>query len=665
MQNRLFDYSGNKIACIVISVLAFIVYIITAYANYGYHHADELFQIIEYAGLKSGTFTPLVAWEYDVQIRPMLQPAICLAFLELFAMLSVSDPYVQALVMRLFAAVISFVAILIFVRTTSSRIRNPRHRTVYLALSLLMWYVPYIACRFSSETFGAVFLMFAMSIYFSQKEGLAYRILLGVCLALSFIFRFQMGLAIFGFGLWALLIDKRGWKYFVVPVLSFAVAYLLLGIGVDSWFYGDFVFAPYKYVKVNAEVSADRFGSSPWWFYLYNLVSYPSYFVGIPLALAIIYLLVRNPKNPYLWCFIPFLIVHSLIAHKEIRFLFPMAFLIPPMLMSVYELLNLKFDGRKIWKFANNVLLLIFTMVNVVGLAANMTKSAGYQKFYLAKYINDNLKGKEVNIIHGPDSNPYGHFGAISGFYRNDHATMRKFTNIYGMGTLLRPGAENFFTCRKCDLESMICVGEFEGRNPFDVLKDLGYEYQSQSIPKLTERICEYYSGFDTGMVLYVFKYVGDKYGLDKSDFKKAAFYYNDCENSEWGQSQTLTSEKYYSASHSSVVYVDSRYGVTLEDSVRNVSWAKHISVTLQVYQIEEIRNPCLALEILDDSGKKENLWYSRRIIDSTHKTDEWVGIVMNFDLPDDFSGYTRFKIYPFNPIESPVYFDDILIVFY
>jgi len=147
--------------------------------------------------------------------------------------------------------------------------------------------------------------------------------------------------------------------------------------------------------------------------------------------------------------------------------------------------------------------------------------------------------------------------------------------------------------------------------------------------------------------------------------FKKAVFYYNDCENSEWGEPQTITSEKYYSGTHSSVVYADSRFGVTLEDSIKNISWAKHLSVVLQVYQTEVIRDPCLAYEILDDKGKKEKVWESRKIIDMTKKTNEWVNVAMDFELPDDFCEYTTLKIYPFNPIEAPVYFDDIFIVIY
>jgi len=661
MQNRVL--SGCKTSNIIIYVLSFVIFMITAVVNYGYHHADELFQIIEYAGIKSGTFTPLVAWEYDVQIRPMLQPALCLCFLKFFASISVKDPFVQAMVMRLFTALISYFAIVLFVKNTSRKISSERLRTIYLAASLLLWFIPYIACRFSSETFGGVFLLLAMAIYFSEKERAVNKILMGLCFALSFIFRFQMGLAIFGFVLWALIIDKKSLRYFVVPIVSFVVAYILLGIGVDSWFYGDFVFAPYKYVKVNLEVSAAKFGSEPWWFFLYNLLSYPSYFVGIPLAAAIIYLIIRNPKNPYLWCLIPFFVVHSMIEHKEVRFLFPMAFLVPAIFMSVIERFEQKWKEKRLWNITFYVCLSAFALINVIGLGANMSKSAGYQKFYLAKYINDNLNGEQVNIIHGPDSNPYGPFGAISGFYKNENATMHSFTNIYGIDLLLRQDAINFFTCRKCDLEKLVCVGEFTGRNPFEVLQELGFEYHSQSIPKLTEKICNNYSGFDTGMVLYVFKYVGKNYGLDKSKYKHATFYYSDCESVTNENQPSITTEVCYSGNHSSLAYKDNPYGVKFEDSVSNVYDAKRLTIVMQVYQTEENVDACIAFEMV--KTEEDKIWCSEKIINKTKRTNQWVNIVIDFYLPDNFNEYSKFKLYFYNPVESKSYCDDVFAVFY
>ena len=653
MQNSLFNYSENRKTCIIISVLAFAIYIVTAYANYGFHHADELFQIIEYAGIKSETFTPYVAWEYDAQIRPMLQPTICLAFLKFFAKLSVTDPFVISMAMRMFAATLSFVTILLFVRSTAARIQNIRHRTIYLALSLLLWFLPYIACRFSSETFGAAFFLLALAAYFSGKRSVLSRVLFGFCLALSFIFRFQMGIAIFGFGLWALIIDKRNWKYFVVPVASFAVTYLVLGVGIDSWYYGEFVFTPYKYFN---EVGAGKFDSEPWWFFLYNLVSYPSYFIGIPLAAAIAYLLVRNPKNPYLWCFIPFLIVHSIIAHKEVRFLFPMAFLFPAMLMSAFEQIDKRFDGKRFWKIVCYVLAFAFVVTNGVGLGINMTKSAGQQTCYLAKYIRDKHKDEKVNIIHGWYSNPYGPYGGISGFYRNENATMQKFNNIYGLRMLLKTDAVNFFTCRKCDLENMICVGEFAESNPFDVLKNMGFEFVSQSMPKFAERICQYYSGFDDCDVLYVFKYVGGEYKPKSSDYKEAVLFYSDCE-------QGGVSEMAYSGNSSSLVYGEKCYSMTIDDSISKLNDVKKLSVSMFLYQMDAVPDACVVFEMLGDEEKK--LWNVVKTVDITSKTNQWVNITADFGMPDNYKEYSRFKVYLYNPTETPVYCDDIFAVFY
>ncbi|MBO7481599.1 MAG: hypothetical protein J6T63_05755 [Bacteroidales bacterium] len=660
MLNKLFPYSDRKILCLVISVLAFAVYVVTAVANYGFHHADELFQIIELAGIKSGTFTPYIAWEYEAQIRPMLQPTICLVFLKFFAMLSVTDPFVISLAMRMFAAILSFAAILLFVRSTAAQIQNTRHRIVFLALSLLLWYMPYIACRFSSETFGATFFLFSLAIYFSEKRSVLSRVLFGFCVALSFIFRYQMGIAIFGFGLWALIIDKRNWRYFVVPAVSFAVAYLVLGVGIDSWFYGEFVFTPYKYFN---EVGAGKFDSEPWWFFLYNLVSYPTYFVGIPLAAAIIYLLVRNPKNPYLWIFIPFLIVHSIIAHKEVRFLFPMAFLFPVMFMSAFDKLNRKMGENKVWKFSWQFIFIAFVYMNLWGLEANMRKSAGDQTCYLAKHIRDNYQGQKVNIVHGLYSNPYGPYGGISGFYRNDDVTTSKFGNIYGIKLLLDPDAVNFFTCRKCDLENMVCVGEFAGKNPFDVLRSLGFEYQSQSEPQSVEIHTERYTTFDTGMILYVFKYVGDSYVPQKSDYSDAVFYYSDCEKAEWEQLQTIASDISHSGKFSSLTCCDNPYGITLVDSVCNVATAKKLSVSMWIHQADTIPESSIVFEAHGPANA--DIWSTKMLVDVTSKTNQWVNVCADFDLPSDFSAYNNFKVYLYNPSETKIYCDDIFAVFY
>lgn len=660
MPNRIGIHNGN-VSYIAIAVLSFIIFVLTGIANYGYHQADELYQIIEFAGIKSETFTPYVAWEYNAQIRPMLQPAICLGFLKLFQMVSITDPFVQSTILRLFTVVLSFVAILFFVKNTMRQFSTQKRRIAYLVVSMLLWFVPYIACRFSSETYGGIFFIFSLALYFSEKDSMWKRILMGFCLALSFIFRFQMALAIFGFLLWTIFIDRKKWKYFVVPFVSFVITYLFLGIGIDSWFYGEFVFAPYNYFVTNMEVSADMFGSEPWWFYLYNIVSSPSYIIGIPLAVAFIYLMVRNPKNPYLWCIIPYLLVHSIIPHKEFRFMFPMVFLVPVLFLSACETFESHLSVGKVKRVVCICIVSVLAVANCVGLAVGMTKSAGQQKTYLAKYINDNYKGEKVNIIYDWYSNPYGPFGGISGFYRNENATMQRFDNIYNVKILLEKDAVNFLTCRKHDIYNMVCVGEFEHSDPFVVLKDLGFEFVSQSVPKFTERICDICSAYDNDDVLYVFKYCGNVLAPDANDYSHAKFFYTDCEEQSWNQRHTLTNEKSFSGEKSSLVCGENPFSLTLEHNVADVAKAKKMSAFVRIFQCDTLADACISLVMLNSESDKKTM--SSWIDDKTE--GKWRNISVSFDLPEDFHSYRGFKVYLYNPTETKIYCDDFFVVFY
>lgn len=655
MQNR------SNLWYIIIAVVSFAVFIVTSVAEYGYHHADELYQIIEFAGIKSDTFTPYVAWEYEAQIRPMLQPSICLVLLKVFGAMSITDPFVQALLMRLLTALLSFLAIILFARNTMKQFSTQKRRIAYFAVSLLLWFVPYVACRFMSETYGGIFLLLALALYFSDKDKAILRVLLGGCLALSFIFRFQMALSIFGFLLWTIFIDKKAWRFYVLPVVSFVVTYLVLGIGIDSWYYGEFVFAPYNYLLTNIDVSADMFGSEPWWFYLYNIVSASSLVIGIPLALSVVYLLVRNPKNPYLWCVIPFVLVHSIIAHKEARFLFPMVFLVPALLMSVVEAVESRVSPTRIKRIVCCLVAIPLLAANCVGLAVVTTMSAGQQKLYLAKYINSNHKDEKVNIIYSWYSNPYGPFGGISGFYRNENATMQRYDNIYDVKVLLDKDATNFLSCRKHDIRNMVCVGEFAQEDPFEVLGKLGFEYMSQSVPRFTEWIWEHCIGYDTDDILYVFKYVGEGFVPESKDYQGAKIFYTDCEDTQWNQKQTLTDSNAYSGKYSSLVYSGSPYSLTLEHSAEEVAQSKKMSVFMRMYQSDTLANACISFEMLRSEVEKNTM--TSHIDDNTEK--KWRNITANFDLPEDFRDYTGFKVYLYNPTETKIYCDDMVVVFY
>jgi phosphatidylinositol glycan class B len=225
---------------------------------------------------------------------------------------------------------------------------------------------------------------------------------------------------------------------------------------------------------------------------------------------ALILLVVRDPKNPYLWCFLPFFAVHSLIAHKEMRFLFPMAFLAAAIWMSAFLLVEKRWKERRILWSVGKVLMVMIIAVNVLGLTVNMSKGAGNnQKLYLQKYINSDLKEKDVNIIYTDRYEPYEESEVNKGFYKLSNATMRKYTNINDLEYLTRPEAVNLFVCSKKDLKDDIRSEE---------LKAAGWEFLSQSVPVYAEKILAYYPHYNTEKTYVIFRHAGDSYNNGMKD---------------------------------------------------------------------------------------------------------------------------------------------------
>jgi hypothetical protein len=84
-----------------ILLLAVLWYLITAWFSTGYLHGDEHYQILEFAGSIAGWNRPEdLAWEHAARIRPALQPILAYLFLSGAEWSGLSDPFVQAFLLR-------------------------------------------------------------------------------------------------------------------------------------------------------------------------------------------------------------------------------------------------------------------------------------------------------------------------------------------------------------------------------------------------------------------------------------------------------------------------------------------------------------------------------------------------------------------------------------
>ena len=133
----------------------------------------------------------------------------------------------------------------------------------------------------------------------------------------------------------------------------------------DTWFYGHFVFTPWRYFDANIlQGKAAEFGVAPWWFYLQAFVQRAL----LPISLALLVLAgvgAYHMRNHVItWAFAAFLLGHLAVGHKEFRFIFPMAF--PLLWLAVAGWERWRASGE--WKRVGNVVWWTGLPLNTLGL---------------------------------------------------------------------------------------------------------------------------------------------------------------------------------------------------------------------------------------------------------------------------------------------------------
>ena len=98
---------------------------------------------------------------------------------------------------------------------------------------------------------------------------------------------------------------------------------LAVGTLLDAWFYGEWVFAPWHYVRSNlVEGKAATFGSAPWWDYFRMVFERGVPPLGLLYIAAPMWFAWWYRRDPITWMMVPFLLVHFLLSRKDARFPF-------------------------------------------------------------------------------------------------------------------------------------------------------------------------------------------------------------------------------------------------------------------------------------------------------------------------------------------------------
>ncbi len=466
--------------------IATIVFGITAWNSHGHFCADEHFQIIEFARLKMGINKPVdMPWEFKEQIRSTIQPVICFFLFKCFNFVNITDLFVIGFLLRLLTAAFAIYSIHRFIICTEHLIQNKNARIAYYVLSYFIWFIPFISVRFSSETWGGLFFLNALTVHFNSKQQASKSLLIGCMLGLSFLFRFQTAFASLGFVLWLIVVDKMNMKELGKLIVGSLIS-LLIGFLIDRWFYGNFVFTPWNYFYANlVKDIASVFGVSPWYEYFRLLWILPGHFLGVLIMLSFLLLLFTKPKNIAVWCILPFFIVHSLIPHKEERFLFPMVYLLPILLISAYEKLAELIQG-KVLIILNFLFIAFFITLNSAGLLIMAGRSAGIGRMGLVKYIHDHYHDKPINFIYCTYADIRDKHGGIVP-YEEKKMHLKEINNLCDLSdSLIVPGEENILVIRKENLELESCN---------TTISENHFVLQEQSVSELGQWFNEYIYG--------------------------------------------------------------------------------------------------------------------------------------------------------------------------
>jgi len=383
--------------------IAIVFYTITAFNSHGFYQGDAHYQIIEFANLKLGVNgVEDMPWEYHEQIRSSLQPSIAYVFLKIFGLLHIQNPYDIAFLFRLLSSGVYVWVVHYFIKQTRSEFKSKRYIKYYYFTSFFLYFIPYLSLQFSSENWSGMFFLLGLAHYFNPKENDVKPILIGFVLGMSFLFRFQIAFGILVFFTWLLLVKKESY-IFLGKLIIGLVATASLGVLLDCWYYGEFVLTSLDYFYLGIDISKiSDFGVSPWNFYYYEIVDKSLYKLGFSIVIGCLIAVFIKPKSVFIWIVLSFVLFHSLIPHKELRFIFPIVSLLPIILVfsiewwcglfEKYRWIN-RMNKWILWVLAtiHFMLLIGYSQYNENGLVNGITKFV-YEE-YGGKQIQFNYYG--------------------------------------------------------------------------------------------------------------------------------------------------------------------------------------------------------------------------------------------------------------------------------
>jgi len=634
----------NKIVLYIIGVALVFSYFNTAINSHGFYHADEHYQVLEFAGAKLG-FTDFesLPWEYKAKLRSGLQPFVAWCFIKGMEGVNISDPYMQTFVLRLFSMFLALCSVFCLFKLLKGYLKHEYSKLFFALASLMLWFLPQQYVRFSSENLSiAVFIIGITVLFHSKKSNLLKYMFSGVLLGLSFGLRFHAGLLILALFLWLLIIHREKILNLVYLIAGLLFAFMLI-IAVDFWLYNEFTFSALNYLKAALfNESPIKFSKDPWTFYVKKIVFGSFAFNGILIALASAFFVLKKPKHIVTWLVIPFLIVHFIFSHKEIRFLFPLMPFIPFLMAFLLD----KIVELKLGVLFKKAIYILFSCILVMNLIIQLCVS-----FLPAR------------------SGLYGAFHYIESAYLPQNSKI--YTgSLFGIGYPPFYSSKSSFNVEKYNRDSVCSIidkkdvlyvtkkRDIISNNGLKDITELNGKLVYRSIPEWMQKLSPK-SLLNEGEIFYVYKLYGGahSYVADTVLFcnaedlteDKNRFIVNNKKTLSGGFQQTSVDS--YSLNHSLLTSAKKPFGFDVK--------LKQLR-SGDVYRVSVMKKGLEKNSLVVSASNTADFYLSNRNAETVGK-DDWVKIESWFIIPNIIN-FESLKVYVWNHSGDTCFYDDLCV---
>lgn len=293
-------------------------------------------------------------------------------------------------------------------------------------------------------------------------------------------------------------VGKYKLKHICLMLLAFTIV-LALSTLLDSWFYHALVFTPWNYFQVNIlNGVASSFGTSPWYFYFKLILTETILPIGAAVLFLIVVAVIENPKHVVVWVAVPFLLIHMLVPHKELRFLFPLINLVPILLtlgISGISTSFLRVSSRR--KMLLKAFVIGLGLINLIALTVMTFRPMRQGEKLITSIIYQEYSGQDVSVIIEKGINPFNPLGNVrENTYFQRNLNIIEQEEVIDNIRLPNTAKPIFFICRK---------DAYDLPYNEEIIKKYNLKLKAQSIPSWIEYILIHFPWTNQSEILLLF----------------------------------------------------------------------------------------------------------------------------------------------------------------